>query len=291
MRFPLGGQLLLLPFLCPSILSEIVLSHSRVSLTFEENIATLSLSRPDKRNALDMAMFVELRDAIKTLKRNRSLRGVLLIGEGEDFCSGLDVKSVLTSSSNALRLLWKWLPGQPNLAQFVSVGFRQLSVPVVCAIHGRCWGGGLQIALGADFRITAPAASLSIMEGKWGLIPDMGGTLALRELLPADHAMYLAMSAKEITADEALGMHLVTEVHEDPVARGRALLEELCQRSPDSLAAVKKLYQHAWHHNDRGILARETWYQLRILSGKNQQIATKRATKDPDKPFVPRKNW
>jgi enoyl-CoA hydratase/carnithine racemase len=262
-----------------------------VSLTFEENIATLSLSRPDKRNALDMAMFVELRDAIKTLKRNRTLRGVLLIGEGEDFCSGLDVKSVLTSSSNALRLLWKWLPGQPNLAQFVSVGFRQLSVPVVCAIHGRCWGGGLQIALGADFRITSPSASLSIMEGKWGLIPDMGGTLALRELLPADHAMYLAMSAKEITADEALGMHLVTEVHEDPIARGRALLEELCQRSPDSLAAVKKLYQRAWHHNDRGILARETWYQLRILSGKNQQIATKRATKDPDKPFVPRKHW
>ncbi len=263
----------------------------RVNLIFENDIALVELNRPDKRNALDMDMFYGLRDTIKALKKKRSLRGVLLSGQGEDFCSGLDIKSVLSNSRNGLRLLWKWLPGQPNLAQFVSAGFRQLPVPVVSALHGRCWGGGLQIALGTDFRIATPETSLSIMEGKWGLIPDMGGTLALRECMSADQAMYLAMTAKELTASEALDLRLLTEVHDTPHERGMEMLEEICRRSPDSVAAVKKLYQRAWHHNDRSILAKETWYQLRILTGKNQRIATQRELKQNDRPYQDRKRW
>lgn len=263
----------------------------RVNVTIDNEIASVEFNRPDKRNALDLEMFCAIRDTIKKLKRMKSLRGVLLTGQGEDFCSGLDVKSVLLSKSHGIRLLWKWLPGQPNLAQFVSVGFRQLPVPVVSAIHGRCWGGGLQIALGTDFRIATPDASISIMEGKWGLIPDMGGTLALRECMPADQAMYLAMSAKELTAAEALEMRLLLEVHENPQERGREMLEELSRRSPDSIAGVKKLYQQAWHRNDRAMLARETWYQLRIIAGKNQSIAVKRETKQKDIPYQNRKSW
>lgn len=265
--------------------------EQRVLLQVEDGIALVELNRAEKRNALDMPMFYGLRDTIKKLRKMKALRGVLLTSKGEDFCSGLDIKSVLRSPRNGFRLLWKWWPGRPNLAQFVSVGFRQLPIPVVCAIQGRCWGGGMQIALGADFRIASPEASLSILEGKWGLVPDMGGTLALRELMPVDKAMYLAMSANEITAEEALAMQLVTELHEDPNARGKALLEELCRRSPDSIAAVKKLYHKAWHHNDGGMLARETWYQLRILTGKNQKIAVKRETTQKDLSYTPRKRW
>lgn len=270
---------------------EDTLRDERVKLDIKDEIAFVTLHRPEKMNAIDMAMFYELRDVLKKLKKMRDIRGVLLSGAGETFCSGIDVKSVLTNPRNAVKLLWKWLPGQANLAQIVSVGFRRLPVPVVCALQGRCWGGGMQIALGADFRIAAPDTSLSIMEGKWGLIPDMGGSLALRELMPADKAMYLAMTAKEVSAQEALSMHLLTEVHEDPQTRALAMLEELKQRSPDSVAGVKKLFQQAWHHNDRSMLAKETWYQLRIISGQNQRIAVKRETGKSDKAFAPRKHW
>jgi len=263
----------------------------RVTLEIEDGIAYLELNRADKRNALDMPMFWALSKTLKKLRKRKEIRGVILTGKGEDFCSGLDIKSVLSSASNGIQLLWKWLPGNANLAQHVSVGLRKLSVPVICVIQGRCWGGGMQIALGADFRIATPESSLSIMEGKWGLIPDMGGTIALREFLPVDKAMYLAMSAKELTAQESLDMNLITEVHEDPMARAKEMMEELLQRSPDCLAAVKKLYQLAWHRNDRAVLARETWYQLRILTGKNQRIAVKRQLKQKDISYAKRKNW
>ena len=158
----------------------------RIRLKIEDGVASVRLARPDKRNALDLDMFEAIARTQRQLARERRLSVVILSGEGPDFCSGLDVKAVMGDSSAAVRLLFKWLPGQANLAQRVSVGWRRLPVPVIAAIHGRCWGGGLQIALGADFRVVHPEASLSVMEGRWGLIPDMGGTLALRDILPRD---------------------------------------------------------------------------------------------------------
>jgi len=162
-------------------------------------------------------------------------------------------------------LLWKWLPWHANLAQRVSTGWRDLPVPVVAALHGRCWGGGLQIALGADFRIAAPDASLSIMESRWGLIPDMGGTLALRELLGRDQAMKLAMTAEEISGEQALELGLVTAVSSDPQAAARGLAEELASRPADAVAGVKRLYRKSWAGGAGKALARESAYQVRIL--------------------------
>ncbi|MCW8869757.1 MAG: crotonase/enoyl-CoA hydratase family protein, partial [Proteobacteria bacterium] len=167
----------------------------RIEYDIKGHVAYVNLARPDKRNALDMAMFEEIDAIIQRLLKNRSLRAVILTGQGEDFCSGLDVKSVMASPKNPLRLLFKWLPWRSNLAQRVSTGWRRLPVPVIAAIQGRCWGGGLQIVLGADFRIATPDASFSIMEGRWGLIPDMGGSLTLREHCRADVAKELTMTA------------------------------------------------------------------------------------------------
>ncbi len=248
----------------------------RISVRLENQVAQVQLNRPDKHNALDLAMFVAIAACQKRLAKDRDLRAVVLSGAGVDFCTGLDVKAMMQNRRNLHKLLWKWLPWRANLAQVVSVGWRSLPVPVIAAVHGRCWGGGLQIALGADFRIVQPDATLSVMEGKWGLIPDMGGTLALRELTARDHAMWLAMSAEEFGARRALDLGLATAIADDAVATAGEMASQLKERSPDAVAAVKRLLRKSWTGSTGTALARETGYQLRILSGDNQRIAVRR---------------
>ena len=153
--------------------------RNRISVTMENEIAVVELNRPEKHNAMDLEMFLAIAESQTQLAGKTGVRAVILSGAGVDFCTGLDVKSIMKERSGMRKLLWKWLPWRANLAQQVAVGWRRLPCPVFAAVQGRCWGGGLQFALGADFRIVEPVASLSVMEGKWGLIPDMGGTLAL----------------------------------------------------------------------------------------------------------------
>ncbi|MBT8057251.1 MAG: crotonase/enoyl-CoA hydratase family protein [Gammaproteobacteria bacterium] len=264
--------------------------HDRIKLNIESNIALVELNRPDKRNALDLDMFQSIHAVQKKLYRQRGLRAVILSGAGVDFCSGLDVKALLKDRTGMAKLLWKWLPWRPNLAQVVSTGWRRLPIPVIAAVHGHCWGGGLQIALGADFRLVHPDASISVMEGKWGLIPDMGGTLALREITGRDHAVWLSMSAQVFDGRHALELGLATALADDPLAGARAMASELAVRSPDAVAAVKRLYRKSWTCRPGTVLARETAYQLRILSGKNQGIAVGREMGN-DRKYVPRGRW
>ncbi len=265
----------------------------RLTLQVDDQIALVTLSRADRHNALDMAMFEQTDAMIRRLKRDKTLRAVVVTGAGEDFCTGIDVKSALDSRSAAFKLLFKWLPGQSNLVQRVSSGWRTIPCPVIMALHGRVWGGGLQIALGGDFRIASPNTQLSILEARWGLLPDMGGTLALREQLPVDIAKYLAMTAKPLSATQALQCQLITEIDEDPVQRAMAIAAEIKCQSPDSVAAVKKLYNQSSWRSQAYALARESWYQIRILMGKNQRIKTwNQLNRDkPDREFAPRLNW
>lgn len=262
----------------------------RIRYRVEQGVAHVTLNRPDKRNALDWASFKAIVAVQKRIARDRTVRVVMLSGAGEDFCSGLDVKAVMGNPRQALGLLAKWWPGRANLAQRVSTGWRDLPVPVIAVLHGRIWGGGLQIALGADFRLVSPEGELSIMEGRWGLIPDMGGSLALRELMAADHAMWLSMSAERIGASRAQELGLVTEVCADPMARAEAMAAILIERSPDALAAVKGLFRkHALPGGGR-LLASETWRQCKVLLGRNQRIATARA-QGKERAFEPRRGW
>ncbi|GHB73911.1 enoyl-CoA hydratase [Psychrosphaera saromensis] len=254
------------------------MTNSPVTLNISDNgIATVSLNKPEKLNALDIEMFLAIKNTIKSLRKNRQIRVVILTGVGPDFCTGLDVKSVMSKPSSALKLLFKWLPGNSNLAQKVTSMWRELNVPVIAAIHGRCWGGGLQIALGADFRIAQLNSSLSIMESKWGLIPDMAGNTQIRKLMPIDVAMKLTMTAETLTADQALQYNLVTEVHDSALDRANELALKLIEKSPDVLAGVKKLFNQNWSRSDRTFFAKESWYQVKILAGKNQKIATRKA--------------
>lgn len=262
--------------------------NSRVTYQVDgSGIAEVILNRPDKLNALDLSMFKAIDNTIKQIKKDKRVRVVIVRGAGDDFCTGLDTKSVLTSASNAVKLLFKWWPSKGNLAQRVSQGWRGLSVPVIMAIHGRCWGGGMQIALGGDFRIAQQQASLSIMEAKWGLIPDMGGNMVLRQLMPVDQAMELTMTAKVLNAAQAKQLNLVTHTADDVLTAARELAVSLLSTSPDVLAATKKLYLNNWCRPDGAFLAKESWYQIKVLSGKNQRIAVKKA-RGQEAEFQPR---
>lgn len=268
-------------------------NNNRVNVEFVDQIAYVTLSRPDKHNALDMKMFIAIRDTINTLKRNRTIRAVIVQGAGADFCSGLDIKAVMGSKSTPVKLLFKWLPWQSNLAQYVSTGWRKIPVPVISVIHGRCWGGGLQVALGADIRISTPDASIAIMEARWGLIPDMGGTVAFKELTQLDKVKELAMTGREISGVEALKYGLVSHIDNEPLAKAKDIAKELCRYSPDSVAATKKLYDKSWWSSPGMALARESWYQIKILLGKNYRIKTyNQLHKDKEqKVFGHRKRW
>lgn len=252
------------------------MNEHRVTLRIENNIALVTLNRAKKRNALDMAMFKAIDKVSRQLRKDRNIRAVIVQGAGEDFCSGLDIKSVMSQKSSSMILLAKWLPGQANLAQRVSYNWRKIPVPVIMVIHGRCWGGGLQIALGADFRFSTADASFSIMEGKWGLIPDMGGNLALREVVAKDIALKLTMTAEVISAQTAFDYGLITDVSDKPLDQAMQLAGQIAQRSPDAVAATKKLYQQNWFKAEWIMLAKESYYQVKILLGKNQGLAVKK---------------
>ncbi|MDX1450928.1 MAG: crotonase/enoyl-CoA hydratase family protein [Oleiphilaceae bacterium] len=251
--------------------------HDRVTLNIKDDIAYITLSRPDKLNALDFAMFQGITAAAKKLQKNKKVRAVILQGEGRAFCSGLDVKNMLSNPVAAIKLLIK--PGRKasNLAQDVSILWRELPIPVIAVTHGKCWGGGFQIALGADFRYSSPDCEFSIMEAKWGLIPDMGGSVALRELGRIDVVKELAMTARVIDATTAHQLGLVTHVYEDPLKEAVTFAESIKQRSPDAIAATKTLFNSSWISTIRQALNWETKLQRKLIGRYNQRTAVIRS--------------
>lgn len=246
----------------------------RVKIEIADGIASVALNRPDKHNGLDIPMFQGLVDAAKSLRPRRDLRAVILHGEGPSFCSGLDVASAFSSLPKFFRH-FATLGRRRNIFQDVSLCWRDVQAPVIAAIHGNCFGGGLQIALGADIRIATPEAKLSVMEIKWGLIPDMGGTVLLRELMPLDQAKLLTLSGRVVSGREALALNLVTQLADDPLAAARALAQDFASKSPDAIAAGKQLLNGNWLLDENKALALERKFQLKMFATRNQRIAVK----------------
>jgi enoyl-CoA hydratase/carnithine racemase len=249
--------------------------NERVTVEIEGPIAVVTLNRGDKLNALDFAMFDALVAAGRRLSREKSVRAVILHGDGRAFCAGLDFAGVGKQPRRMLtsfiRLPWR----STNLFQEVCWVWRELPMPVIAVIHGVCYGGGLQIALAADFRIAAPDADLSVMEAKWGLIPDMTGSVTLTELLPLDLAKRLAMTGEHFDGARALELGLVSEVSDDPLAAARGLADKLAEFSPDAVAATKRVLDAAWHAKPGGALRLERRLQFRLIRGANHKLARK----------------
>jgi enoyl-CoA hydratase/carnithine racemase len=245
----------------------------RLKIDRRGDVAYLTLTHSKKHNALDWEMLCALVDAADELKKDRTLRGVILSGEGPSFCSGLDFPKFTKEPMKLVRAFAKYGVRSTNLFQEACWAYRRLPVPVAAVLHGRCFGGGVQLALAADFRFTTPDCQLSILEAKWGLIPDMTGSVTLRELMPIDQAKRLTMTGRVFSGEEALGYNLVTEVNADPMGAAESLMAEICARSPDSVAATKQLFQETWVATEDEAFSRESRLQALVLTGSNQRAA------------------
>ena len=248
----------------------------RTRVEVDDHVAVVTLTRPEKHNALDAAMFEGIVAAAAEVAATPGVRAVVLHGEGKSFCSGLDVASFMASGDGVAGfnvLKDREGPRDANLAQRVATDWLDLKVPVIAAIHGNCFGGGLQIALGADIRIAAPDAVLSVMEVRWGLVPDMGITQVLPHIVRLDVAKELTFTGRRVSGTEAQELGLVTRVAADPLAAARELAAEIAGRSPDSVRAAKRLYGETWPAPAADALVLETELQTSLMGSPNQLAA------------------
>ncbi len=258
-----------------------------VEWTVADGIATVRLNRPDKLNALTLDTLEALVATGQALAADRTLRAVILTGEGRSFCAGLDFGTVLRDKPGIVRAFAPRPWRGTNTFQEASWVWRRLPVPVLAAIHGHCFGGGVQIALGADYRFTTPDAQWSVLEVKWGLIPDMSGIQSLSQQVGLDHAKRLTMTGEVITGERAVEIGLASEVADDPYAAALALAERLTTRSPDSVAATKRLFERTWNAGPRRTFARERIEQVRMFFAANTAVARKAAVARVDPDFRP----
>jgi len=262
--------------------------NDRVKTELRDGVAYVTLNRGDKFNGLDWDMLQGLVAAARRLRQESGVRAVILQGDGPAFCAGLDFGSFSKTPLRALQGFLKYGVKSTNLFQEACWCWRELPVPVLAVLHGRCYGGGMQLALAADFRFATPDCELSILEAKWGLIPDMTGTVTLRELVPIDVAKRLTMTGASFSGTEAKAMNLVTEVAADPLAAAQALVEEIKTRSPDSVAASKALFQQTWALPPAAAFAVESRFQRLLILGRNHKIARTANFKKQTPQFVDR---
>ncbi|HQR27045.1 MAG TPA: crotonase/enoyl-CoA hydratase family protein [Nocardioides sp.] len=259
-----------------------------VTCTVEDGIAQVRLSRPDKLNALTLPFLDELVATAHRLRRDKTLRAVVIAGEGDGFCAGLDFASALKDPVAIGRAFVPRPWRGTNTFQEACWAWRRLPVPVIAAVHGHCLGGGVQIALAADFRYASPDSTWSVLEGKWGIIPDMSGIRSLAELVGIDTAKRLTMTAEMFSGKEAHELGLVTVLDADPVAGATAFAQQLAGRSPDALAAAKRLFNDTWTSSPRRTFARERMEQVFLLASRNAKIAREAAFRKVAPQFGPR---
>jgi enoyl-CoA hydratase/carnithine racemase len=256
--------------------------NHRVSVSMSEGVADVRLVRADKMNALDAAMFEVLVETCDRLRREKGLRAVVLSGEGRAFCAGLDMGRFSAMNDNGgngiaggeARDLSVRTHGLANFPQQAVWGWRQLPVPVIAAVHGVAFGGGLQLSLGADMRFLAPDARMSIMEIKWGLVPDMAGTPILASLVRDDILRELTFTGRIFSAQEALSYGLATRICEDPRGAALEMAREIAGNSPDAIRAAKRLLNNLSVDPGPALLA-ESVEQMKLMGGSNQTEAVR----------------
>jgi enoyl-CoA hydratase/carnithine racemase len=241
------------------------MSDERVSVTVEAGIASVRLNRPGKLNAIDHAMFTALSEASAAVAARADARVVVLSGSGRGFCAGLDIASL--AGGGMPESIERRTHGIANLWQHAVWGWRELPVPVIAAVHGVAFGGGLQIALAADIRIVAPDARLAVMEARWGLVPDMAGIALLRGVVREDVARELTYTARQVSGTEAAALGLATRTADDPYAAAMALAAQVAAASPRAVRGAKRLFGLAQDAAAAEILLAESREQQALLAG------------------------
>jgi enoyl-CoA hydratase/carnithine racemase len=256
--------------------------EERVSISISEGVADVRLARADKMNALDQAMFEALVAATERLSKEKGVRVVVLSGEGRAFCAGLDMgrfAAMKEKGGNGIpggenRDLAKRTHGQANFPQQAVWGWRQLPVPVIAAVHGVAFGGGFQLSLGADMRFLSSDARMSVMEIKWGLVPDMAGTPILASLVRDDILRDLTYTGRIFSAQEAMTYGLATRICDDPRAAALEVAREIAGKSPDAIRAAKRLLNNLSIDPGPALLA-ESIEQQKLIGSPNQTEAVR----------------
>ncbi len=259
--------------------------NDRVELSVDGGVAHVTLVRADKMNAIDGAMFTAIAEVGEKLSNDSSVRVVVLSGEGRAFCAGLDMSNFANMASGKRSVdtggedegdsggkssLATRSHGIGNLPQHAAWLWRELPVPVIAALHGVSFGGGFQLALGADMRYAAPGTRFSVMEIKWGLVPDMAGTQLMRHLVRDDVVRDLTYSGRIFEADEALQLGLITRICEHPLAQALATARQIADRNPDAIRAAKRLLNEAKVISPAEGLLMESREQDSIIGTPNQ---------------------
>ena len=249
-----------------------------------DGVVELTLARADKMNALDPAMFDALIAAGEKLKGDKDVRAVVISGRGKAFCAGLDMQSFerMTEKSSGSDVLGDGAAGadlvqrthgMSNAAQQVAMVWREVPVPVIAAVHGVAFGGGLQVALGADIRIVAPDTKMSVMEIRWGLVPDMAGMVLMRELARTDVVRELTYTGRIFSGEEALRIGFATRLSADPLADALQMAHEIAAKSPHAIRAGKRLLNGALSDSAADVLMAESVEQKAIIGSPNQTEA------------------
>jgi enoyl-CoA hydratase/carnithine racemase len=221
-------------------------------------------------NALDPEMFERMLEAGDALRAMKGVRAIVLSGEGRAFCAGIDTATFTRTPEADDPPLSERTHGIANRPQQVALQWRTMPVPVIAAIHGVCFGGGLQIASGPDIRVVHPEARMSIMELKWGLVPDMGGYALWRGLIRDDVLRELVYTNREFTGAEAREIGLATILDEDPVARALDIAETIAHRNPHAIRAAKRLQSVMVERDTEAILIEESVEQDALMRSPNQ---------------------
>src|ERR1700751_6038568 len=256
--------------------------EQRVSITITDGVADIRLVRADKMNAPDAAMFAALIGATDRLAKEKALRAVVLSGEGRAFCAGLDMgrfAAMKEKGGNGIpggekRDLTVRTHGLANFPQAAVWAWRQLPVPVIAAVHGVAFGGGFQLAIGADMRFLSSDARMSVMEIKWGLVPDMAGTPILASLVRDDVLRELTFTGRIFSAQEALSYGLATRICDDPRADAFEVAREIANKSPDAIRAAKRMLNNLSVDPGAALLA-ESVEQTKLLGSPNQLEAVR----------------
>ncbi|WP_324826623.1 crotonase/enoyl-CoA hydratase family protein [Qipengyuania zhejiangensis] len=246
-------------------------ANDRVSIDLGANgVAQVRFTRGDKMNALDPAQFEAILEAGESLRTMKGLRAVVLSGEGRAFCAGLDLSNFGSAPAGEPSPLADRTHGNANRAQEAAMTWRKCPVPVIAAIHGVCFGGGLQIASGADIRVVHPDTRMAVMEMKWGLVPDMGGYALWRGLVRDDVLRELTYTNREFTGAEAKELGLATILEDDPHARATALAETIAAKNPEAIRGAKRLFKVMHEEGEDAILMAESVEQDAIMRQPNQ---------------------
>jgi enoyl-CoA hydratase/carnithine racemase len=246
-----------------------------VSIKIEDHVADVRLNRPEKYNALSPELIEAIIDAGEKLSAMPEVRCIVLSGEGKGFCSGMDFNSFEKIKDDAAYDLMTRDYGISNIYQYIAWVWRDCPVPVIAALHGTVFGGGFQLCLGADIRIAHPQSKLSIMEIKWGLVPDMSGTILMPQLVAEDLIRELTYTGRIFSGEQAKEYGFVTHLADEPHTKAMELAFEIAKNNPDAIRVSKKIFNNVSDNRAEELMLAESDAQKTVASGKNHTEAVK----------------